>query len=54
MLDELNGLIDQNSRLVKEVDDLRLKLAHAEDGIQSTQQSQDKDGNDLKYSDQEL
>lgn len=37
MLDELNGLIDQNSRLVKEVDDLRLKLAHAEDGTQSAQ-----------------
>ena len=50
MLNEVNALIDQNSRLVKEVDELRYKLAAREEGIEEEPQNIDDEGNPFVYS----
>ena len=49
MLNELNALIDQNSRLVKEVDELRHRLAKREEGIEEKPQNCDEQGNPFVY-----
>lgn len=54
MLDELNGLIDQNSRLVKEVDDLRRRLAQREEGEVESQPNCDEEGNPILYTEKDL
>jgi len=54
MLNELNGLIDQNCRLVKEVDEQRLRLSQREEGIEEKPQNCDDQGNQFIYTEQAL
>lgn len=54
MLNELNGLIDQNSRLVKEVEELRHRLAQRQDGEQEFQPNCDDEGNPILYTENDL
>lgn len=54
MLNELNGLIDQNSRLVKEVDELRHRLAQREEGEVEQAPSCDEEGNPILYTEKDL
>lgn len=55
MLNEVNALIDQNSRLVKEVDELRYRLRKQEGTAEDLQSpNRDQHGNPLKYSETDL
>ena len=55
MLNEVNALIDQNSRLVKEVDELRYRLRKQEgtaEGMKSP--NRDQQGNPFVYSESDM